>query len=682
MMKSRSLRPGRADVLDRLVPASRASRHGSGTRVVDAHDATAAAADFVRAVVDQAPMMVFAVAPDGVITFAEGGLMAAMGLQHGEVVGLHLQTVYPDAPSLSERFARALAGEESRTTARHGEWNLEVWYRPQRDERGAIVGVLGIASEIDATQRAAALRGHQVATLLRVLHGASLRESLRALAVFVEASADGLRCDVRVPDPLPADVDAQWTHPIVTDRGDTAGCIVGRPDTPRAPSADESSLLALAARLAGIAVDRGGDRERGQQGVARDPLTGLVSRTGLLRTLEGMISAGAPPALLFCDVDRFKLINDSLGPEIGDRVLSAVAARLRSTVREIDVVARVGGDEFVVLLPGVTDRPEVERAAHRVLARVAAPMAIADRHLLTTMSIGVALPHPDDRTADLLSRGDIAMSRAKEQGRERHVVLSRTPERSGALRRLEIQTGIRLALERDELRLHFQPIVRCDDGSTVSFEALVRWEHPEHGLVDPDTFVPVARDAGLLDAIDGWVLREACCQVGARVQPGGMPSRPAVSVNFAGLPFDASQLEQRVLAHLDAAGLSPQQLIIEVTEEMLAVDRGAVDALERLRGHGVRIAIDDFGTGYSSLHRLKSLPIDVLKVDRSFVEGLGDDATASALLDAIVTMGHALGMEIVAEGVETAEQLAEVKRLGCDMAQGHHFAPPAPLAAW
>jgi diguanylate cyclase (GGDEF)-like protein len=338
---------------------------------------------------------------------------------------------------------------------------LEVWYRPQRDDAGAVVGVIGIATEINEAYRALALRNHQTAVLHRILHGTTLEESLHAIDVLVESSAEGLRCDLLIPDPLPsAEVDADWTFPVVTDRGTAVGSLVGRPGTPRPPSTDERNLLALAASLAAVVVDRDHSRERRADAVLHDALTGLPGRAQLLDTLEIMVAAGVPPALLFCNLDRFKLINESLGPEFGDRVLSAVAARLRSTVREVDLVARVGGDEFVVLLTGGIGGHEVEEMARRVLARVITPMAINGRHLLTTVSIGVALPHHDDTPADLLSRGDTAMSRAKERGRERYVVQHRTADGNGALRRLEIEMGIRFALEREELLLHFQPIVR------------------------------------------------------------------------------------------------------------------------------------------------------------------------------------------------------------------------------
>ncbi|HSK95427.1 MAG TPA: bifunctional diguanylate cyclase/phosphodiesterase, partial [Euzebyales bacterium] len=397
------------------------------------------------------------------------------------------------------------------------------------------------------------------------------------------------------------------------------------------------------------------------------------------QVLDQMVGEGRPPALLFCSLDRFKLINDSLGFGFGDRVLAAVAARMRSTVHGAGVVARVGGDEFVVLLDGLSGSPEVEQMARRILSRVIAPMAIDGRKLVPTLSMGVALPDAEDTAGDLLRRGDAAMSQAKSRGRERYVVARRSTDRNTALRRLELESGIRAALEHDELRLHLQPVVRCDNRRIALVEALVRWEHPDHGLVPPGVFLPVAEEAGLLSAIDRWVLIDACRQVaGSAARDAMIP--PVVSVNLAGLPFDAVQIVPRILDDARDAGLMPQQLIIEVTENLLGAEEGgAVAAFERLRSHGVRIAIDDFGTGYSSLNRLKSLPVDLLKVDRSFVEGLGEEPEAGALLDAIVTMGHALGMEIIAEGVETATQFAEVCRLGCDMAQGHHLAAPAPL---
>jgi EAL domain-containing protein (putative c-di-GMP-specific phosphodiesterase class I) len=259
-------------------------------------------------------------------------------------------------------------------------------------------------------------------------------------------------------------------------------------------------------------------------------------------------------------------------------------------------------------------------------------------------------------------------------------VVGLATEVNGALRgTVELEAELRAALDHHQLRLHTQPVVRCDNGRVALMEALVRWQHPDRGVLLPEEFLPVADEAGLLGAIDRWVLGEASRQVAGIAPAHACP--PVVAVNMAGLPFADADIVTWILDEIGAAGLMPQQLIIEVTEGLLGAEEGGVvHAFERLRAHGVRIAVDDFGTGYSSLNRLKSLPVDLLKVDRAFVEDLGEQAEASALLDAIVTMGHALGMQIIAEGVETATQLAEVRRLGCDMAQGHYFARPAPLS--
>jgi diguanylate cyclase (GGDEF)-like protein len=680
----KSLRRGRAELFARQT-SGRASPHAASTngRVADGTDVVPGEPDaaLARRIVERAPVLIFAVDADGVITLSHGGLVASWGLRNGETVGLHMDAVYPDAPDFRDRFMQALTGREGREVVRVGARTVDVWYGPRHDATGAVIGVLGLVSEICDADRATALQTRQTAVLLRILHGASLEESLQAVVNLVEAVTQDVHCDLLVPDPLvpPVDTDARWSVPIVTEAGATVGCIVGRPQAPRPPTGNEHDMLALGAQLAGIAVERDRGRERLANAVVRDPLTGLLCRSQLLQTLDQMVRERRAPALLFCSLDRFKLINDSLGFGFGDRVLAAVAARMRSTVRGAGVVARVGGDEFVVLLDGMTDSAQVEQMARRILSRVIAPMSIDGRSLLPTLSMGVALPDAADSAADLLRRGDAAMSQAKRRGRERYVVARRSTDSNTALRRLELESGIRAALEHDELRLHFQPVVRCDNRRVALVEALVRWDHPDHGLVPPGVFLPVAEDAGLLSAIDRWVVSDACRQVvGCAGRDTVIP--PVVSVNLAGLPFDAVQIVPRILDDARDAGLMPQQLIIEVTENLLGAEEGrAVAAFERLRARGVRIAIDDFGTGYSSLNRLKSLPVDLLKVDRSFVEGLGEEPEASALLDAIVTMGHALGMEIIAEGVETATQFAEVCRLGCDMAQGYHLARPAPL---
>jgi diguanylate cyclase (GGDEF)-like protein len=633
-----------------------------------------------RSIIDQAPMLLFAIDPDGVLTLSEGGLMTALGLVNGESVGLHQDTVYPDAPDFRDRFARGLAGEQGHDIVRLGSRMLDVWYGPRRDASGTVTGVIGVAREVSTGDHASALQTRQITILRRILQGTSLGESLQAIRMLVEMGASDLDCEVLVPDPLvPAAVDKLWSVQIVSDAGEVVGSMVGRPAQPRPPTAEERSLLALSAQLAVIAIERDRNRERSTNAEVRDPLTGLPCRAQLLRTLDRLIGERVPPALLFCSLDRFKLINDSLGPDFGDRVLSAVGARLRATVRDPEMVARVGGDEFVVLLTGTLSGAEVEQMARRILSRVITPMAINGRRLLTTMSIGIALPHAEDTAADLLRRGDAAMSQAKNRRRERYVVHQRSTDGNAALSRLELESQIRSAVDRGELRLHFQPIVRCDNGRVALLEALVRWQHPQRGMIPPGEFLPAAEEAGLLSAIDRWVLIEACRQVGSASDKA---TPPVVSVNLAGLPFDTLEIVvPQILDDASAAGLAPEQLIIEVTENLLGAEEfGAVDAFERLRAHGVRIALDDFGTGYSSLNRLKSLPVDVLKIDRAFVEGLGDEPEASALLDAIITMGHALGMEIVAEGVENGTQLAEVQRLGCDMAQGYYLGRPMPLS--
>jgi diguanylate cyclase (GGDEF)-like protein len=679
-----SLRRGDAELVAQL--SGRASPRAASTNGQSAdgfdHDLGESDAELAQCIIDRAPVLLFAVDPDGILTLWHGGLVSSWGLRNGEQVGLHMDTVYPDASDFRDGFVQALAGEEGRDVIRVGARTMDVWYGPRRDATGAVTGVVGVVSEIPSADRATALQTQQTAVLQRILLGASLEESLQGIVTLVEAGAADVRCNVLVPDPLapPAAADGRWSVPVVADGGETAGCIVGRPRAPRPPTAEEYGLLTLGAQLAAIVIERDRGRERLTSAVLRDPLTGLLCRSQLLQTLDQMVRERRPPALLFCSLDRFKLINDSLGFRFGDRVLSAVAARLGSTVRGTGVVARVGGDEFVVLLDCMADSVEVEQMARQILSRVIAPMAIEGRRLQPTVSIGVALPDPQDTAADLLRRGDAAMSQAKRRGRERYVVARRSADSNSALRRLELESGVRVALERNELRLCFQPVVRCDSGRVALVEALVRWEHPDRGLVPPAEFLPVAEDAGLLGAIDRWVLTEACRQIAGGVDHDAV-TPPVISVNLAGLPFDEMQIVPRIVNDVRNAGLMPQQLIIEVTENLLGAEEGvAVAAFERLRVHGVRIAVDDFGTGYSSLNRLKSLPVDLLKVDRSFVQGLGDDPEASALLDAIVTMGHALGMQIIAEGVETATQFAEVCRLGCDMAQGYHLAGPAALS--
>ncbi len=384
-------------------------------------------------------------------------------------------------------------------------------------------------------------------------------------------------------------------------------------------------------------------------------------------------------AVLFVDLDNFKFVNDTLGHHVGDNLLVAVSARLRKCLRPEDTVARLGGDEFAVLLEDVEGVGKAAHVAERIVEELRAPFALNNQEVFTTPSIGVAFSDPShDLPEDLLRNADIAMYRAKEEGKARYRMFDPSME-ARVTERLRLENDLRRALERDGFKIHYQPVVLLETEQIIGMEALVRWEHSERGLVTPNEFVPLAEEIGLIVPIGQWVLREACRQ--AKEWQERFPSDPPlnVGVNLSARQLQNPDLVEDVEEVLRGTGLDPQQLTLEITESaVIGEGERRIRTLRRLRDLGVRLALDDFGTGYSSLSYLRRLPVGMLKIDRSFVENIGDDAKDEALLSGVIGIASGLGLYVVAEGVETAEQLAHVKSLGCQLAQGNYFSEPLP----
>ena len=416
-----------------------------------------------------------------------------------------------------------------------------------------------------------------------------------------------------------------------------------------------------------------------------DPLTGLPNRSLLLdRLQQALARADRRPqkvAVLFLDLDRFKVINDSLGHQTGDRVLVAVADRLVASLRPGDTATRFGGDEFVVVCEEVVDERQALEIAERLAARLREPFMLGGEEVFLSVSVGVSLANgsEDDPTA-LLRDADAAMYRAKELGRARCDLFD-AEMRARAVARLETENDLRRAIERGELRVHYQPNVSIDGGTVVGVEALVRWEHPRRGLVSPAEFIPLAEETGQIVPLGAWVLEEACRQLAIWTARGRMsPARDfAVSVNLSPHQLASRDLVDQVRRVLLRTEVDPSQLCLEITETALLHDvDGAIETLRRLRGLGVRIALDDFGTGYSALSYLHVMPVDVLKIDRSFVGRLGPDPRDRAIVEGMISLAHALDLTVVAEGVETAGQLDDLAAMGCDVAQGFYFFRPEP----
>ena len=417
--------------------------------------------------------------------------------------------------------------------------------------------------------------------------------------------------------------------------------------------------------------------------VLHDGLTGAAGRTlfmeRLHRALSGRAHVDRLVGVLFVDVDRFKAVNDSFGHEAGDRLLVEIAHRIRSVIRPEDTLGRISGDEFTVLCEAIEDESDALALAGRLKVTAEAPVTIEGRRLRPTVSVGVALARGGHDTADaVLTDADSAMFRAKQRQHEGPVLFDEKL-RTSTTERLRVEHELRDAIERDELVLHYQPQVSLLTGMAVGVEALVRWRHPTRGLLAPIEFIPHAEETGLIVPLGEVVLEKACAQahLWAEMRPGDPPL--TMSVNLSPAQLLSPTLLAAVECALEHSSLEPGSLCLEITERTLMVDGPATAAsIAALSGMGIRLAIDDFGTGYSSLSYLRLLPVDSLKVDAIFVEGLGRRRDDKAIVGAVIDMAHALGMGVVAEGVESARQVSQLRELDCDQAQGYRFARPTP----
>jgi len=417
-----------------------------------------------------------------------------------------------------------------------------------------------------------------------------------------------------------------------------------------------------------------------------DHLTGLPNRLYLAANLPGALEEARRNstvlAVLFLDLDRFKHVNDSRGHETGDKLLKTVAQRVRSTMRAEDLVLRMGGDEFVVVMKGVVDTEQVREAATRITNALAAPMVIDGRTLVTTVSIGVALyPHDGADMGELLRHSDTAMYQAKDRGRNNFQLFS--PGMDQRLKeRIAVESSLRTALQSRQLDVHYQPIVEIESHRVVALEALLRWKHPSHGYIRPERFVTVAEEAGLIVPIGDFVLQRVMEDM-ARWRQQRATLVP-VAFNVSAVQLQRSNLAESISRLTREFGFEPSMLQVEITESAVFERREAgareasEDAVARMRELGVHIAIDDFGTGYSSLSYLKRWRVDTLKIDRSFVRDLVTDLSDLAIVSAIIAMARHLHIEVVAEGIEGWPQLEKLRQLGCTYAQGYLFARPAP----
>lgn len=508
-------------------------------------------------------------------------------------------------------------------------------------------------------------------------------------AVFVcNTSTDPRWADLRQLA-IDFDLKACWSVPIRSNGGTIVGTFALSSFEHRDPTAFHRVLLDIGASIVGIVLSRGreaDERRAAEERIAflayHDALTGLPNRLLTRERLDLAVAlaarGGHKVALLFLDLDSFKVVNDSLGHSAGDLLLRAVAVRLKGCIRDGDTLGRLGGDEFVLIISDIANPDDVGYASEKVLAQLSDPFEIDGNELTTTVSIGAAV-YPDDGQdfETLLKKADTAMYGAKGAGRNTYRFYTQEMNAS-AMEHLRVRTGLRQALDQGQFVLHFQPQVDLATGQMIGIEALIRWAHPQLGLLPPARFISIAEDSGLIVPIGDWVLREACRQTVALQAASGLTNL-VCAVNLSAPQFRRGELERSVTRALAESGLEPACLDLELTESLLVHDTEQVLAtVQRLKSIGVTLCIDDFGTGYSSLSYLKRFAVDKLKIDRSFVQGMADDPNDAAIVRAIIQMARSLGLRTTGEGVEDDRQRALLCMHGCDHGQGFYFSRPLP----
>uniref|UniRef100_A0A831TK68 Bifunctional diguanylate cyclase/phosphodiesterase n=1 Tax=Thermorudis peleae TaxID=1382356 RepID=A0A831TK68_9BACT len=504
--------------------------------------------------------------------------------------------------------------------------------------------------------------------------------SERAVGAVIGAPASDPAWQAPIELVAQAGFQALWVMPVEDPLAGPLGWIFACTPERRAPCAAELSCLTLVASLLCLLTRQQGlptSQETGDY----DPLTGLPGRAIFLERLgQALARRGRRKGrvgVIVLDFDRFRIINNSFGVDAGNQVLVTVARRLRKGLRRGDTLARLERDEFAILLEGLQCERDAVEVAERMMQRLHRPIPLTNREVMLTASFGIALSTETSTPADLMREAEMALADARSENGGYYKVFSQALDR-GMRRRLELEIDLLRALERGEFSLNFQPVIELETGRMVELEALLRWEHAQHGRVSPGEFIPIAEETGLIIPIGRWALREA-----ARLMRDWLsrfphlPPELKVSVNFSPRQLRYSGLVQEVVATLDDVGLPPGRLKIEITESLLVdSDETVLCRLQDLRAHGIELALDDFGTGYSSLGYLSGLPVDCLKIDRTFIERLGQDQAQAAIIQTIVSVARALGLNVVGEGIETEMQLVHLRALGCTRGQGYYIARP------
>ncbi|MDK2846684.1 MAG: hypothetical protein PWP34_37 [Desulfuromonadales bacterium] len=661
---------------------------------------------------------IIATDPEGIITVFNRGAEKMLGYSAEEMVGckkadfFHLKSELkasyrelktdgePPVTNFAEFMARA-----TRTGAEHREWTyvgksgmhiaVSLVITAMRSPRGKTVGYLGIAQDITTSKRqedalrklSQAVEQSPTAVVLTdpdgnieyvnpkftQTTGYSQEEVIGKNPRFLKSGETSSEEYRDLWDTIT--VGKEWRGEFHNKRKD--GSLVWE-HTSISPVRDANGVISHYLAIKEDITDRKRYEEQLQHLATHDDLTGLANRALLQDRLEQSILFAKRSkrlvAVLLLDLDRFKIINDSLGHSFGDRLLQIAAQRLQESVRGADTVARLGGDEFVILLAEVANEEDVGKVAKKILDKLTAPFQIGDREITVTASLGISIyPRDGGDEETLIRNADIAMYRAKEEGNSFRLY---APEMNLVVHEaMEMEADLRRALERDELLLHYQPKIDLATDEIEGAEALLRWQHPVRGMISPGTFIPLAEETGLILPIGEWVLQEICAQI-KTWQASGLKVVP-IAANLSARQFRNDDLVTTVSRIMQETELPPRLLELELTESMIMRDpQAAAKTMQELNELGVSLALDDFGTGYSSLNYLRRFPVDCLKIDRSFIADVAEDDSASAVATSIIAIAHSLGLQAVAEGLETERQREFLRKCGCDSYQGYLFSPP------
>jgi diguanylate cyclase (GGDEF)-like protein/PAS domain S-box-containing protein len=665
-----------------------------------------------RSVADASPIGIYELSAEPTITFVNERWQDITGMPDSKAIGGYWQSfIHPDdrEPMAQQWTSTGAQGKPFRGMLRvvrpdgAVRWLMSAT-EPLFDESGVVTGHVGTIDDI--TERLVAQRDtERLSDIVEATSDLVVISDRESRILYMNAAARhffDLDPSAPVDDfdftpytpPWAQEVYLNDTRPQLRDEGIWSGEFAYYRDGAEVPVSalflahrDSDGRIEYVSSVTRDISERKAFEERLEYQATHDPLTGLPNRTLFLDRLELALArsrrSSRTVAVLFCDLDHFKVVNDSLGHGAGDRLLVALAQRLRDALRPGDTVARFGGDEFVILCDELATQQDAVYIAERIHRAVHEPLPIGSTEMFAAISIGIAFATRDTGPETMIRDADAAMYLAKERGRARYEVYDETM-RATLVERLDIESALRRAITRHELRVVYQPTVDLVTGSIVGVEALLRWDHPERGLLVPHDFIDVAEETGLILPIGSWVIEQACRQA-QRWQAGNPDAHLLVSVNLSGRQLDDPTLIDTVRDVIERTGVDPNLLGLEITESVVMRDpQASTVTLQALKDLGVRLAVDDFGTGYSSLAYLRRFPVDLLKVDRAFVDGLDPDtgdAEDRAIVAAVVSLAHTLGMEAIAEGVETAAQLAELRALGCDMAQGYFIAKPLTAPA-